>query len=150
MTEEYIQVKKKAFSLLARREHGVQELKSKLIQKNYVEEVIDLVVSDLITENYLSDERYVEMMFRYHFGRGQGPRKIINLIKQVNISNEYIQDAFRDFEGDWFELAKVERQKKFGDWHVDLKDKNKQTRFLIGRGFEYDHIEFAFNASEHE
>lgn len=146
--EDYIQVKKKAFSLLARREHGVEELRAKLLLKGYNDQVLDEVLAELIQENYLSDERYVEMMFRYHFGRGQGPRKIINLIKQSNVNEALIQQAYREFEGDWFESAAHERQKKFGDWGGnigDLKDKVRQARFLTGRGFEYDQIESTFH-----
>jgi len=143
--EEYIQVKKKAFSFLARREHGVEELRVKMMLKGYNDQVLNQVLTDLIQENNLSDERYVEMMFRYHFGRGQGPRKIINLVRQVNVNEGLIQKAYHEFEGDWFESAVNERQKKFGDWGGDIKEKSKQTRFLIGRGFEYEQIEPTFS-----
>jgi regulatory protein len=142
--EETIQVKKKAFLLLARREHSVEELRAKLLLKDYNERVINEVLTDLIQENYLSDERYVEMMFRYHFGRGQGPRKIINLIRQANVNDVLIKQAYHVFEGDWFESAANQRQKKFGAWRGDIKEKSKQTRFLAGRGFEFEQIAFTF------
>jgi len=144
--KEYIQVKKKAFSLLARREHSVQELKAKLRLKSDNEHILDEVITDLIQEKYLSDERYVEMMFRYHFGRGQGPRKILSLIRQASVDDSLCQQAYSDFEGDWFESAAKERQKRFGDWDGDLKERGRQTRFLSSRGFEYEHIEFTFSA----
>jgi regulatory protein len=144
VTEEYIQVKKKAFALLARREHGVEELRVKLALKGYDELVVRDVLADLEQENYLSDERYVEMMFRYHFGRGQGPRKITSLVKQAHVNDVLIQQAYRDFEGDWSKSAAHERQKKYGTWSGDLKEKIRQTRFLSGRGFEYEQIESAF------
>jgi len=144
--EDYIQVKKKAFSLLARREHGVEELRAKLLLKGYNDQVLDEVLAELIQENYLSDERYVEMMFRYHFGRGQGPRKILNLIRQASIHDSVSQQAYREFEGDWFESAAKERQKRFGDWGGDLKERARQTRFLTSRGFEYEHIESTFRS----
>mgnify|MGYP000067031968 CR=1 FL=1 len=148
VTEDYIKVKKKAFSLLARREHSVEELRSKLILKGYNDQVLNEVIKDLIQENNLSDERYVEMMFRYHFGRGQGPRKIISLIMQSNVNEALIQLAYREFDGDWFKSAANERQKKFGAWSDevagDIKEKSRQTRFLSSRGFEYEQIESTF------
>jgi len=141
----YIQIKKKAFTMLARREHSVEELRTKLLLKAYDEGTIDEVLVDLISENYLSDERYVEMMFRYHFGRGQGPRKILNLLRQVDVNDCLVQQAYRAFDGDWFESASLARQKRFGDWLGDISEKPRQIRFLSGRGFEYEHIESAFN-----
>lgn len=145
MKEEYIQVKKKSFLLLARREHSTEELKAKLLLKDYNECVVNDVLTELIQENYLSDERYVEMMFRYHFGRGQGPRKIINLIKQAKVNESLIKEAYQAFEGDWFESAANQRQKKFGEWSGDIKEKNKQTRFLVSRGFEFEQIASTFS-----
>ena len=142
--EDYIQAKKKAFALLARREHSVEELKTKLSLKGYGERLLNDVLADLIHENYLSDERYVEMMFRYHFGRGQGPRKIISLIQQASVEGGLIQQIYQHFEGDWFQSAAHERQKKFGTWQGGLEEKRKQARFLLGRGFEFDHVKAAF------
>lgn len=142
--EEYIRIKKKAFSLLARREHSVAELKGKLLIKGYNEQELVAVIQDLVAENYLSDERYVEMMFRYHYGRGQGPRKIINMIKQADVDEVLISQAYQEFDGDWFESAAIQRHKKFGAWCGDIKAKSKQTRFLIGRGFDYDQVAFTF------
>lgn len=144
MVEEYIHIKKNAFSFLARREHSVNELKTKLLHKGYDETIVEEVLNDLIKERNLSDERYVEMMFRYHFGRGQGPRKITNLIQQAQVNSSLIQQAYNDFEGDWHQSAAKERQKRFGDWTGDLKDKIKQTRFLSARGFEFEQIESSF------
>ena len=46
MTEDYIKVKKKAFSLLARREHSVEELRSKLILKGYNDQVLNEVINN--------------------------------------------------------------------------------------------------------
>ena len=147
MSEEGIKIKKKAFALLARREHGVEELRAKLLLKAYDECLIDNILTDLIDENYLSDERYVEMMFRYHFERGQGPRKILSLLRQVNVSECVSQQAYREFEGDWFESVSNVRKKRFGDWLGDISEKPRQIRFLSGRGFEHEHIESAFNVS---
>ena len=133
--------------MLARREHGVEELRAKLLLKAFEERIIDEVLVDLESENYLSDERYDEMMFRYHFGRGQGPRKIFNLLRLANVNDSLVQQAYRAFDGDWFESASLARQKRFGDWQGDLSEKPRQIRFLSGRGFEYEHIESAFNGT---
>jgi SOS response regulatory protein OraA/RecX len=56
VTEEYIQVKKKAFTFLARREHSVEELRVKLALKGYNALVLSEVLTGLVQDNYLSDE----------------------------------------------------------------------------------------------
>ena len=145
VANEYIQIKKKAFSLLARREHGVEELRTKLSLKAYNVVLIDDVITEFVTEDYLSDARYVEMMFRYHFGRGQGPRKILNLIRLAQVSDATAQQAFHAFDGDWHESASHVRYKRFGDWSGDFNDKPRQIRFLTSRGFEHGQIEHAFS-----
>lgn len=144
MTEERTQIKKKAIALLANREHGVEELRAKLLLKFLDELLVNDVLVELVQDNFLSDARYVEMMFRYHYGRGQGPRKIFHLLRQAKVSEALVQQAYREFEGDWFASASTARKKRFGDWQGDYKDKQKQMRFLSSRGFEHEHIDAAF------
>jgi len=147
MPVEYLKIKKAAFALLAKREHSVQELRNKLLIRKYNESVVSRVLSELEQENYLSDERFAEMMLRHRFSRGNGPKRILYDLKQKGVSEKLIQNALQIFEGDWFKLAQEVRQKRFGA-HLggDFREKSKQMRFLAARGFEAEHIESAFDA----
>jgi regulatory protein len=52
-----------------------------------------------------------------------------------------IQSAMQEAEIDWFQLAKEQREKKFGlKKPKDFKEKARQMRFLFGRGFETETI----------
>jgi regulatory protein len=52
-----------------------------------------------------------------------------------------IQSAMQEAEIDWFQLAKEQREKKFGlKKPEDFKEKARQMRFLFGRGFETETI----------
>lgn len=148
--------KHQAISFLARRDHSVQELSNKLLSKGHEKQVVDTLILELQELGYLDDSRYAQMMLRHHSARGQGPQKIRYLLSQQGVSNDIILACFSEFEGDWFELASDVRQKRFGnafkssDAHEQFKEKSKQMRFLMTRGFEIDQVHYAFDSLSNE
>lgn len=143
-----------AVNFLARRDHSVFELRQKLLNKDHAQEVVQDVLDELQNRGYLNDRRYAEMMLRHHYGRGQGPQKIRYLLSQQGVSNSLIQEVFSEFEQDWFALASEVRSKRFGeqfqseDKQLRFKEKSKQMRFLMTRGFETEHIQYAMGLVE--
>jgi len=148
------EAKNKAVSFLARREHGIYELKMKLESRGYSGPIVDQAIEELIEDDYLNESRYVEMMLRHHFQRGNGPNKIRHIMRQHKVANTTVQKFFQDFEGDWQLAAKQARVKRFGEAELPkgrteyLKEKSRQIRFLLGRGFEPSDIETVFESSE--
>lgn len=140
-----------AVSFLARRDHSVHELRQKLLKKGHDEETLEPVLDELQQRGYLDDRRYAQMILRHHYSRGQGPQKIRYLLNQQGISNSMMQDVFAEFEADWFELAADTRLRRFGDQfssedkQVRFKEKSRQMRFLMSRGFESEHIQYAMS-----
>ena len=64
---------------------------------------------------------------------------------QRGIRDGIIEGALDEAACDWYELAREERAKKFGEGVPgDFKEKARQMRFLQYRGFEQDHIQSAF------
>jgi regulatory protein len=86
--------------------------------------------------------------------RGQGPQKIRYLLTQNGVSNDITSQTFSEFDEDWFTLAKEVRLKRFGDGfkskeHNEIyKEKSKQMRFLMTRGFESDQIQYAMDHTD--
>lgn len=146
--------KHQAIGFLARRDHSIQELKSKLLSKGHEENVIDGLIDELQHLGYLDDVRYTQMILRHHYARGQGPQKIRYLLNQNGVSNDIISSCFSEFDGDWFQLASDVRLKRFGaDYKASekserYKEKSKQMRFLMARGFENDQVQYAFENLE--
>lgn len=138
-----------AVSFLARRDHSRYELKQKLLAKEHAEELVEAVLNELQNRAYLDDQRYAEMMLRHHYLRGQGPQKIRFMLEQKGVSKSIIADVFAEFDQDWYTLASDVRQKRFGrqlksnDKSEQFKEKSKQMRFLMSRGFESDQIQSA-------
>ncbi len=138
-----------AISFLARRDHSVHELRTKLIKKGHDEELVEKVLEELLIKRYLDDRRYAQMILRHHYAKGQGPMKIRYLLGQNAVSNLIINEVFSEFEDDWFELAKNVRLRRFGenfkakDKTEMFKEKSKQMRFLMTRGFDTEQIQYA-------
>lgn len=138
-----------AISFLARRDHSIQELGKKLLSKDHDSDIVDGTIKELQELGYLDDHRYAQMIWRHHYSRGQGPQKIRYLLNKNGVSNDIITETFLAFDGDWFQLASDVRQKRFGDELKAtekteiFKEKAKQMRFLMSRGFENDQVQYA-------
>jgi len=137
---------------LARREHGIEELKRKLVSKGFSYNLINEVLSEFVESNYLNEARYVEMMIRYHYGRGQGPLKIKNIFREKQVDESLVMEGFNCFDGDWLASAIKVRSKRFGDLSdrggsENYLDKNRQMRFLANRGFDQQVITAVFKKS---
>jgi len=140
--KEYNQVFSKGIRLLSMREHSAQEITKKLLSKCDKPDLVYAVVDDLIENNYLSDQRFAESFVRSRQNRGNGPSKIRMELKGKGISTNMINDYLDDASAIWFENAKNQYHKKYGEGPV--KDYNtwaKRARFMQSRGFSTEHIQ---------
>jgi len=154
------EIENRAVALLARREHGDLELKTKLRQKFdshvsksaqelelpawQLHELIDEVIAHCQQNNWQDNERYIEVAVNSLSQKGQGPLKIRQKLQQTCSSSELIA-AYLDWgREDWAALAKEVLQKKYRATVPDsLQQRAKWTRFLQSRGFAYDQIQLA-------
>lgn len=149
-------IKSKAVDYLSRREHSEQELRSKLETKGFDAVLVEEAIQSMIEAGYLSNERYVRMVIRNSYEKGHGPQKIRFKLKQKGIDSSLMNAGLEEFEGDWFSLAQSLRLRKFGellktqDRTSYYKEKSRQMRFLAGRGFSMEHIEYAFEIAEEQ
>jgi regulatory protein len=142
----------RALSLLAQREHSRQELFQKLQQKACItsdDSVFHAVLDRLQCEGYQSDQRFAESFIRSRVSRGQGQRKIHYDLQRCGIDNTFSQAVLQQVEQtlaiDWLALAEQQRAKRFGENLPEtFKERQKQARFLQGRGFEYEIIQAVF------
>ena len=136
--------------LLARREHGSSELKSKLTkrfrQRDCDPDIVESVVQQLIDEGLLSDERFAASRARQLASRGFGPSRIRNDLRQQKV-DQYLSDSMSEAfdEGvDWDAEAASAYEKKYrgkaieGDWDARQRERARRLRFLQYRGFGAD------------
>lgn len=128
-----------AMNLLSRREHLEQELAAKLRKRFGAgrELEIDTLVHDLAQESLVSDERYIETYVTSRSGKGYGSERIRLELRQKQVSPDLIDQVLAEAEIDWLGLAVAARRKKFGMIPPsDVRQRAKQLRFLIYRGFD--------------
>ena len=136
--------------LLARREHGSSELKSKLAKRfrkrDCDPDTVEQVTQQLIEEGLLSDERFAASRVRQLAGRGYGPSRIRNDLRQQRVGHlisDNMEEAF-DSEVDWEAEAAAVYEKKYGgapiegDWGARQQERGRRLRFMQYRGFSSD------------
>lgn len=140
--KEFNKVLERGIRLLSMREHSVREMRDKLSAKSDNSQHVADVLDQLIEKKYLSDDRFTEAYIRARGNRGFGPVKIRSELKNKGITSILIEEYLDDNSSQWFDSAKVQYQKKYGESSVDdYRSWSKRARFLQSRGFSSQHIQ---------
>ena len=133
----------RAIACLARREYSRAELARKLAVHTDVAEaaegvdpadLIAVVLDQLEAGNLLSDARYAEMLGHTRAGR-HGSLRLRQDLKQGGVSEQDGEAPLAEAQASDLEYCRSVWQRKFAVLPVDLKDRARQTRFLLSRGF---------------
>lgn len=146
--------------LLARREHGSSELKTKLAKRFRKRDcdlnMVEQVTRQLVEDGLLSDERFAASRVRQLAGRGYGPSRIRNDLRQQRVEHlisDNMEEAF-DSEVDWEAEATAVYEKKYGgapiegDWDARQQERGRRLRFMQHRGFSSDVIQNLVNKDD--
>jgi regulatory protein len=135
-------IKNKAISYLARREHSRYELKQKLLQKFPLQEnAINQLLEELSEQRLQSDARFLESFIRHRAKSGYGLLRIKQELSQHHIDQELVLEVLENLAIDWFEVLQSLNQKKYGDKPFkDYQDKMKRSQYLYLHGFSHDEI----------
>ncbi|EMD6371406.1 regulatory protein RecX [Morganella morganii] len=138
-----------AIWLLGRREYAgaelARKLKRKIAEKQETspteEHVLPRVMARLTDSQYLDDTRSIALFFQAGVRKLHGPVRIRQELRRKGFDGELIDAVFSAQETDWFEQAREAKMKKFGESSpADYKEKQKQMRYLMYRGFTSDQI----------
>lgn len=127
-------------NLLAKRDHSQQEIIQKLTAKGYPLEELQEIITDLIKTNLINDHRLTENYIQSRRNKGYGPKRIDLELQQRGIANEVIAAYLQINDNAWLVEAYKVWQKHFKNKAQDYKNKAKQMRFLMYRGFTTAHI----------
>jgi len=123
------------------------EVRSKLLEWKIYGEELEEIMADLITENFLNEERYAKAYVSGKFKINHwGRKKIIQGLKAKQISNYSIQkglEVIDDTEYDNVVAALIEKRKREKKGHTNAQI----IQYMLYRGFEY---EFILKRLEHE
>mgnify|MGYP000395010540 CR=1 FL=1 len=130
------ELRQRAVSLLARRDHARRELETKLRSKVGDHPALAAVIEWCEEHGFIDDRRFAGFFVRSRIDRGQGGLRIRQELQQRGVASELIESALQDTEVDWFALAREVRTRRFRQYPQDQKEKARQLRFLQGRGFD--------------
>lgn len=138
------QAKLKAESYCAYQERAQQEVRDKLYDWGLHQNDVEQIISDLISENFLNEERFAKAYVLGKFRmKSWGKVKIKQHLKAKRVSEPLIRIALREIDLDDYEskLEEIITKKRleFGD-KLSLSEKAKLIRFLQSRGYESDLI----------
>ena len=132
-------LRERALGFLARREHSRAELRRKLLPHAESPEDLDALLEDLIQRKFLSESRFAEA--RAHaMSRKFGAARIEHDLRAKGVSEEDAASAAREARITEFERALEIWRRIFGAPALDLKERARQARFLLARGFSTEVI----------
>jgi regulatory protein len=137
--------------MLARRDYPAKLLKSRLTESGYAPEAADAAVSTLEDERLVNDLRYVEAAVAGRTSRGQGPIRIALELRRQGVAAELVAAALDGRSPHWAERAAELRRRRFGAAApADGRERSRQVRFLLQRGFSGEHVRHALGAGLEE
>ncbi|MDH5552470.1 MAG: recombination regulator RecX [Nitrosomonas sp.] len=141
MTTPQSQLEMQALRYLARREYSRLELERKLSAKlkDATQETLSAVLDKLEQCGYLSAQRVVEQIIQTRRPKF-GCQRIAQELKEKGITEHLIEDALVELKTTEFDTACDVWQKKFAQPPCNMKERGKQIRFLMNRGFSSEVI----------
>ena len=148
-TYTYSEAKVKAMAYCAYQERSQQQVRDKLYEYGLSPDEVENMIADLISENFLNEERFAKAYAGGKFRIKQwGRYKIKKGLQQHRISEACIRKGMNEIDPeDYYNTLKSLLEKK--ESLLSEKDpftlKNKLARYALGKGFEQDLVWDAIN-----
>ncbi len=144
--------KLRAMNLLKQRDYTTAQLKNKLQQGFYPEQVIEQTLQYIASFHYTDDMRYAIDYINYH-ERSRSRRRIEQDLLIKGIAPETIEQAWNEWQeqgGMQDELAMISNllaKKHYDPEHADYKEQQRIFGFLLRKGFSTEQIRKAMRES---
>jgi regulatory protein len=140
-----------AIGLLSRRDYARSALKDRLTDAGFESATAESAVVGLEQERLVNDERYVEAAVAGRIARGQGPLRIALELRRAGVSPALVAAAIDSQAPEWRDRAILVQRRRFGPGAPrDPRQRARQARFLLYRGFTSDHVRAALGARADE
>ncbi len=131
--------KMKAGNYCAYQERTQQKVRDKLYSLGLYRDEVEDVLTELISENFVNEERFAKSFARGKFNlKKWGKRKIIFELKKRNLSPYCIDQAIKEISDEAYEkmIFQIIENKMSYLPEVGYTTKNRIIKYLIGKGFE--------------
>ena len=134
----------KAEQYCAYQERAQQEVRNKLYDWGLYPNDVEQIISNLIENNFLNEERFARTYARSKFNqKGWGRIKIKQALKFKKVPDKIIQKALKEIDGDDYFIKLTELIKKKNNVLAekdDYKRRYKLQQYAMSRGYESDLI----------
>lgn len=140
--DNFIKAKNSALKVIEKTYKTEKEMREKLIEKGYDEDIIKRVVAFLKEYSFIDDLKYAQMYVKDKIGT-KGKSKIKFELSRKGISEDILYSILdNSTEEKEYQGARTAALKKYNLIIKSESDRNKiyqkLTRFLISRGYAYD------------
>ena len=143
--EEFSKAKNYVYRILARRMYTSKEIRDKLVERGYVDEIIRDVISTMERYGYVNDETYAEEWIRSRMrAKPKGKIALRQELAQKGVDKSIIENALDEAfdESRESEMAvELARQKAISYGKDEpAAIRRKLHSFLLRRGFDYETV----------
>ena len=134
--------KLRAMHLLNAMPRTEQQLREKLTQNEYPEDVIEAAVSYVKSFGYINDEAYIRN-FIISRKNSKSKREIVMLLGQKGLRGEIVDNIVEEMYAEESELSTIKeimRKKRWNPSEMEEKEKQKMLAYLMRKGFSYEEI----------
>ena len=130
-------LKGRVLRCLAAREHSRAELLRKLAPYEEEQGQLERVLDELQAKGFISEERVAASLLHRRAAR-LGDLRIRQELQSKGLDADTVAQALEQLRGTERERAQAVWQRKFGTPAQDAKERARQMRFLLSRGFSAD------------
>ena len=127
-------LKGRALRLLSQREHSRLELERKLAAHQTEPGQLAKALDELQARGFISEERVIESVIHRRASK-LGTARVRQELVAKGLSGEAVTEALENLRATELERARQVWARKFGEPATDPKEKARQIRFLVSRGF---------------
>lgn len=143
--ELYKRAKERSLHLLEKMDRTEQQIKNKLKEGYYPEDIIERVIAFLNKYNFINDEEYAKKYVEYA-KKTKSIKLILSELAKKGISKEILSDIKWETdnrEGETNQIIELLYKKKYKENYMDTKEKNKIISYLLRRGYAYEDVNVA-------
>ncbi|PZX59852.1 regulatory protein [Algoriphagus ratkowskyi] len=126
------------------------EIRRKLYEKGIIDEKAEQLITELIAEEFVNEERYARAFARGKFRLKKWGRNRIRMeLKMKEFSEELIRKGLSEIDPEeYYDTLLTQTEKKWESTHESdsFKKKYKVTQYLMTRGFEMDLVKEAIES----
>ena len=140
-------LKGRALRLLSQREHSRLELERKLAPHETEPGQLAKALDELQARGFISEERVVESVIHRRAAK-LGTARVRQELQAKGLSPEAMGEALEQLRSTELERAREVWARKFGEPATEPKEKARQIRFMVSRGFAAEVVRRVVQATD--